>query len=402
LKDYISTISILENISDAVFILDTSGKIEYVNKSALSLLQADLWELLGKYIDEIIADSAGLLVLSPTGEARPHISQRRIISQLRRGVFTDIEATLVYKTTVVPVKVNFNVIPDREDDIKYIIVTVREISRREYLEQDRKQRQAFTMFGDRLRTLGELFAGVVHELSQPLSAMKLSVEMVHSSLVKGEYSTHTLTEKCVEMLTSINRLADIVAYIRLFATQTEDQTYSMVNINQALDNACRLTSFEMERRNIKLNLRKGKEIPFVVERAIFVEQLFVNLLINARDAFDEGERSGRLPGGYEKVITIVTDCVEDKWVEVTLEDNAGGMDPKIVDRIFDPFFTTRESSRNLGVGLTIAQGIVTSMGGDINVEVKPEVGTKFTIRIPVTRKDEREQLLTLIETLLRR
>ncbi len=402
MKDYISTISILENISDAVFILDTSGKIEYVNKSALSLLQADLWELLGKYIDEIIADSAGLLVLSPTGEARPHISQRRIISQLRRGVFTDIEATLVYKTTVVPVKVNFNVIPDREDDIKYIIVTVREISRREYLEQDRKQRQAFTMFGDRLRTLGELFAGVVHELSQPLSAMKLSVEMVHSSLVKGEYSTHTLTEKCVEMLTSINRLADIVAYIRLFATQTEDQTYSMVNINQALDNACRLTSFEMERRNIKLNLRKGKEIPFVVERAIFVEQLFVNLLINARDAFDEGERSGRLPGGYEKVITIVTDCVEDKWVEVTLEDNAGGMDPKIVDRIFDPFFTTRESSRNLGVGLTIAQGIVTSMGGDINVEVKPEVGTKFTIRIPVTRKDEREQLLTLIETLLRR
>jgi len=153
----------------------------------------------------------------------------------------------------------------------------------------------------------------------------------------------------------------------------------------------------MEERGIKLTINKGKSIPYVVENAISIEQVLVNLLTNARDAFDEFEKNDRYPEDLQKEIIIKTKSIGKKWVEINIIDNAGGIDEQVIERIFEPFFTTKESGHNTGVGLTISKSIITLMGGDINVKVKNGKGSTFTIRIPISRKDERDQLLTLIE-----
>ncbi|MDP8241023.1 MAG: ATP-binding protein [Candidatus Hatepunaea meridiana] len=394
LKDYIATVTILEYIPDAIFILNTTGRIEYANNSALKLLQIEQDKLIGKLIDDILMDNIRSDHSLPEHNDQSVIRNQNLIDHLKCGIFGDIEATLVNKKHIVPVFLNFNAIPDKNNSIKFIIVTAKDISHWKKLERELKLQQALSVSNNRLKALGELSVGLVHELSQPLGTLKLKMDMTQALLQSSNFSKEVLEHGFSEIMQLTNKMAGIVENIRLFAKRTEDHTFSMVDINKAIDSACWLTSYEMDKRNIKLTLKKGKYIPYIVESAISIEQVFVNLLTNAREALDEFVLSGKRAKKWTKEIIITTKFAGNKWVEISIEDNAGGIDKKVIERIFEPFFTTKESGLNTGVGLTIAKSIIAAMGGNINVKVYKGKGSRFTIRIPVVQKDEREQLLT--------
>jgi len=397
LKDYLTSVTILECIPDAVFILNNNGKIEFANKSALELLQIDQDELVGKLIDDFLIDSIetnGMHHLQPNKFSNKN---QKLIDQLEDGKYGDVEAMLINKEQVIPVFLNFKAVRDGDNSVEYIIVTARDISRWKNLERELRLQQALSVSNDRMRTLGEFSIRLIHELSQPLGTLKLTMDMTRSSVENTDFSKKSLDNKITEMLQLINKIAIIIENIRLFAERTEEQTLTLIDINKSVDSACWLNSYEMEERGIKLTINKGKSIPYVVENAISIEQVLVNLLTNARDAFDEFEKNDRYPEDLQKEIIIKTKSIGKKWVEINIIDNAGGIDEQVIERIFEPFFTTKESGHNTGVGLTISKSIITLMGGDINVKVKNGKGSTFTIRIPISRKDERDQLLTLIE-----
>ncbi|MBT7789227.1 MAG: PAS domain-containing protein [Calditrichaeota bacterium] len=397
LKDYVTTVTILENIPDAVFILRNSGKIKFANKTALELLQIEQHNLIGKLIDDFLIDSIDTTGFHSATNRETFDKKQRLIDQLECGKYGDVEATLINREQIIPVFLNFKAVRDANNDVEYIIVTAKDISHWKRLERELRLQQALSVSNDRLRALGEFSIGLIHELSQPLGTLKLKMDMTRSSHGNTECSKIDLDDKLSEMSQLINRIANIIENIRSFAERTEDQTFTMIDINRTIDSACWLTAYEMEKRDIKLTISKSKNMPYIVENAISIEQVLVNLLMNARDAFDEFEKEGKCSDNLKKEIIITTKSFGRKWVKIIIKDNAGGIDAQIVDRIFEPFFTTKESGLNTGVGLTISKSIITLMGGDINVKVNRGKGATFTIRIPISRKDEREQLLTLIE-----
>ncbi|NOZ08278.1 MAG: PAS domain-containing protein [FCB group bacterium] len=395
-RDYVTTITILESLNDAIFIIEPNGQIEYANKSALDLLGADSYILSTKSIYDIfICDDT----FSSLGFNRKSASRDKSIVPFISGISNDIEALMVSGELQIPVILNFNIIPHGDDEIGYFIVTAKDISSRQYIEKELKEQQALSVSAERLRALGELSVGLVHELSQPLAAMKLRVGYLKSVIRKRAGDNRDLEKSFQEMSELIDRMSLTIHNTRAFANQTETTSASILNINDCVENAFNLVKYEIRKRNIKVNFQKGQELPAIYGNPILIEQVLVNLLTNARDAFDH--RSKLTPGVEIEPpqITIVTRDADQKWVEIEVEDNAGGITPEILGKIFNPFFTTKRPEVHSGVGLTISKRIINSFGGDLAVSVRPGTGSIFKVRIPVSEKEESKQLFNLIEML---
>ncbi|RKY51973.1 MAG: hypothetical protein DRP89_08385, partial [Candidatus Neomarinimicrobiota bacterium] len=381
IKDYTTTITILENISDAIFILDTEGRIKYANMGALDLLKIEFDALIGRFVDEILIDNfdtSGSISLRTNNNTNKN---HKLTEKFRKGIFGNIEASMINNEHIVPVILNFSVVKDNSNEISYIIVTAKDISQLKALEKKLKRQQALAISRDRLRSLGELYVGLVHELSQPLSALTFRVEQMISLSTKNDEQEENLRE----MMASINRISDTIQHMRSYAHQTEDETLKIININKLVENASNLINYELRKNNIEVIIKKGNHLPYVLSNQSTLEQVFVNFLTNSRDAFKSMEQKGKIKENYKKKIEIITKAIDDKWVEISVEDNAGGIDENIKNEIFEPFFTTKEPETNSGVGLSICKSIITSLGGDIKVEIKKEIGSKFIVRIPLVQ-----------------
>ena len=168
----------------------------------------------------------------------------------------------------------------------------------------------------------------------------------------------------------------------------------MVNITQSLRNAHKLIDYELLKNKINLSIKTSGQLPFILGNALLLEQVFVNLILNARDSL-------KLKNSKKaKQITIKTNIVDQKWIEIYFIDNGIGVIEGTEQKIFDPFFTTKNTNDNPGLGLSICHEIISSMGGDIflnNTWEKDE--TCFIVRIPFEQENEREQLANLIELL---
>ena len=396
IRDYATTITILESISDAIFILNTKGRVEYANKSALSLLGATLESLIDRFIDEIVVDRINTISNLYRGNGKKREDNSEIIDRIESGVFGNIEAVMIFNYNIVPVLLDFSVVRDSLNEVRYIIVTAKDISQWKVLEKELKQQQALSVSRDRLRALGELSVGIIHDLAQPLTSLRLTIELMQG-LINRKNREEQLGKNLNDMLRLVDIMSKSIDEIRVFANQTEDDTIGMVNIKDTLDKAYNMVSYELNQNDIRVRIKCDDDLPFLIANQLLLIQAFVNLFTNAKEAFNESESIDR--DSDEKEINITVESCEDKWIKITFRDNAGGIEEKIRDRIFDPFFTTKKPYSNSGVGLSISKSIITSLGGDIHLEVGKEVGSVFKVRIPIRHKEEQVELFNLIEML---
>ncbi|MCF7886284.1 MAG: PAS domain-containing protein [Candidatus Marinimicrobia bacterium] len=390
LQDYITTVTILESLSDAIFILDINGSIEYANESALKLLQVKLDNVIGECIDKFLIDK-DFKIKSSNNQKAHKIDQ--IIERFNDGIFENIEAALINENNIVPVILNFSVIKDNNKD-KYIILAAKDITQWRQLEKKLKRQQAISISRDRLRMLGELSVGLIHELSQPLSALKMRLGLIASQYL-DQKNYQEMAKEFQELNNLINRMESSIQNIRSYAHQTENNMISMVAIGEVLEAAHKLVVYELNEHNIRLNINKPKKLPYVLTNRLLLEQVFINLLKNSIDSIS----AMNIPEDTEKEIHISLKSVENKWVEIIIDDNGEGIDSSIKDKIFEPFFTTREKDNHSGIGLTISKNIISSLGGDIGVNNKQQQGARFKVRIPITKEDEKTQLMNLIQML---
>ncbi len=395
-KDYFTTVTILESISDAIFILDKDGRIKYANKGALNILRIDINDLIGRFIDEIIIDDYDLKENIPIQKNEDRSKNYKLLEKFNNGIFGNIETAIIYNGHITPVILSFSVINSGSDKLEYIAVTAKDISHWKVIEKEQKQQQALSISKDRLKILGELSAGLVHELSQPLSALLFKVEEMGACIINNKEQV----KKIKEMLDLINKMSDKIQRIRTYVNQTEGATIVLVNLNEVISKAAALVSKDLNNHNIELTINKEKQLPYILANPLIMEQVFVSLLTNSQEAFRVIEERGKPPrSGGVKSINIVTKTSENKWIEISIEDNAGGIDKQIRGKIFDPFFTTKNPETNLGIGLSISKNVISSLGGDIKVTVNNGTGTRFVIRIPIMQNKEQIQLNNFIEML---
>lgn len=380
-KDYATTVMILEHLPDAIFILDSVGVIQYVNKNALDLLQTSFQKLKGILIDDVFPKNLN------TEEGKESLEK-----QISKGNIQNLDSHLVFEGISVPVYASFNVIENKKGESDFIIVSAKNASFQKALEKELRHQQILTISRDRIRALGELSIGLVHNISQPLTTLEMRLDLMQKQLKKtnGEIDKDIFNE--IEHL--ISRINNNIQVVRLFANQTEDESIGMVNIAQAIRNSHKLVEYELLKRKIDISIEFSDDLPFIVGNALLLEQVFVNLFINARDSIQE-ETKGKTPQ-----IKVRTDIIDKKWIEIYIIDNGKGIRKGVRKKVFDPFFTTKDTFDNPGLGLTISHEIISSMGGNIFLNKSWQNSeTCFVVRIPIEQENERDQLVNLIEIL---
>ena len=380
-QDYATTVMILEHLPDAIFILDSKGTIQYANKNALDLLQTSFERLKGCLIDDIFAKSSD-----------KKDNKESLENKIRKGNIKNLDTQLIFKGVVAPVFASFSVIENMKGENDFIIVSAKNSVSQKSLEKELKHQQILTLSRDRIRALGELSVGLVHNISQPLTALEMRLELMKTQSEKNNEKLINKDFKEIdELILKINKNIQV---IRQFAIQTEDDSIGMVNIAESLRNANKLIEYELLKRKIDISFELSENLPFIVGNALLLEQVFVNLIINARDSIElKGDSNSKL-------IKIKTEIIDQKWIDLYFIDNGIGIKKGTEKKLFNPFFTTKETADNPGLGLSISYEIISSMGGDIFLNTSGKKNeTCFVVRIPVEQDNERDQLANLIELL---
>src|SRR5436190_4225834 len=254
--------------------------------------------------------------------------------------------------------------------------TTAEMQRR---EQELRDKQEQLVQAGKLATLGELTTGVAHELNNPLNNTGLFVGNAVDLIELGVMDKGQIVRELRHAMQQVGKATEIISHLRTFG-RAASVSREPVSLRQVIDRALSLMQEQLRLRQIDVTVHLGSEEPVVVGNPIQLEQVFINLLTNARDAMaDSPRRAIRIAGS-------VTSAV----VEVTFADTGHGIPSGLERRIFDPFFTTKEVGKGTGLGLSITYGIVKAHGGTISVVSRPGEGATFLIQLPLASSDIKE------------
>ena len=232
----------------------------------------------------------------------------------------------------------------------------------------------------RLEALGELLAGLAHEINQPLSVISLALGNLEANLMEGNMTDEYFKNKVASVMKNIDKIKDLIDHVRIFSRDQNEMKFEQIDINQTIRDALSMVNEQLNHHNVSVKLELDDGIGLCVGNPSRLEQVFLNLLNNARDALDEKEAAGQ-PNGFEKRIHI-TSKKSGKKVTVTFFDSGTGIRPEHIDRIFDPFFTTKGSGHGTGLGLPIVYGIIRDMRGEITARSVAGEFTEIMITLP--------------------
>jgi len=253
-----------------------------------------------------------------------------------------------------------------------------ELERRvtEAREHVRTQQQQLIQ-SSKLASLGQLSAGVAHELNNPLNNINLLVlnalDQVDVEL-KGRQLQHPLHEKLEAAAEQVQRATGVINNLRTFARASGTSMHAIV-LADAIDSATALLRETLRLQQVELSIHMADRKAEVWGDRLQIEQVLVNLLTNACDALNDAA---------VKRIMITAEADED-WELVTVTDTGHGIAPQTLPHIFDPFFTTKEVGRGTGLGLSIVYGIIQDHGGQITAQSTPGKGTQIQLRFPRKR-----------------
>ncbi len=259
-----------------------------------------------------------------------------------------------------------------------VIVTTSDVTERVKSEEQLIQ-------ASKMATLGEMSAGVAHELNQPLSVIKTSASFLSKKIDRNEaVSPNILKELADEMDSQVDRASLIINHLRQFGRKTDIRKVN-VQLNDCISGTFTVLGRQLEVHGINVELALDEKLPPIRGDRNRLEQVFLNLIMNARDAMDE--RAELAGPDVEKVLKISSKTENDEVV-VTISDTGPGMSEEVKEKIFEPFYTTKPVGKGTGLGLSISFGIVRDYDGSIEVESKEGRGTTFTIRFPVAEEEE--------------
>jgi histidine kinase len=232
----------------------------------------------------------------------------------------------------------------------------------------------------KLATLGEMATGIAHELNQPLSVIKTASSFLLSWYRKGERPDDEVLRAMIEEIDGhVDRASGIVNHIRQFGRKSEANR-QLVAINQVLQQAVGIFSQQLKLREIEVAEDYGEGLPPILGDPNRLEQVFINLLINARDAIEEKREHNPQADDAQRI--QLKSRFQRGMVRVEIHDNGVGVPENLVDKIFEPFFTTKPVGRGTGLGLSISYGIVQDHQGTLRLESHPGEGSTFIVQLP--------------------
>ena len=355
-----------ENSPDIIISLDQRGYISYVNPIVEKILGYTPHELAGK----------SLLVMAREQETGEYTRQFR---KIRNGeTIVDYTGVLVHKNGSVRHFI-FCGAPatDGQGNMMGIEGFLKDITARRNLEFQLQQVQ-------KLEAVGTLAGGVAHDFNNILTAIRGSLDI--SLLMVGQ--NDPILKNLQQIEKAVTRASDLTRQL-LFFSRRQLVEMAPLNLNQSVDNILRIIE-RLIGENIAIRVDLAADLQPVMADGGNIEQVIMNLMINARDAMPEGGaitiRTRNATVGHEYV-RAHSYARPGKFVCFSLEDTGIGMDSQTAERIFEPFFTTKEQGKGTGLGLAVVYGIVKKHKGWIVADSRPGEGTVFTIFFPVSTEE---------------
>ncbi len=248
---------------------------------------------------------------------------------------------------------------------------------------EKKQMEMQLIQADKMASLGELAAGVAHEINNPLSGILSNAEFLQEEIPDDSEEQQ---EEIREIIENSQRIKTIVQDLLNFSRQRDSKTYTTLDISAVITSSLNLTEHQIQLDRIKIVKEIGDPLPFVRGSFNQMEQVFINLLSNARYALNR-----KFPDPHEdKTLLIRTDQVEEtgrKYVRVEFHDRGIGIPEEDMDKIFNPFFTSKEQGQGTGLGLSISYNIIQEHKGTIRFDSKEGEYTKVIVDLPIDEGD---------------
>jgi PAS domain S-box-containing protein len=354
-----------ENVPDLIAELDGDGRIVVINRAVGEI---DRERLIGTSVFDHLSPAAAVAL------------RRTMETALRSGAPTSHEVVMSsaagrdrwWSNRVVPL---LDPVVDGEPRGYLLIGT--DISDRKAAERERADLEAQLRQQQKLESIGTLASGVAHEINNPIQSI-----MNYADLLQARAEPNSpVADFAGEIVTETERVANIVRNLLAFARQ-EKEHHSPARIVDIVGSTLTLMGVVLRRDQITLEVDIPEDLPRIKCRSQQLQQVFMNLLGNARDALN-----ARYPEYHEdKRITIVARTIEragEPWVRTTVEDRGTGIEAQVLERIFDPFFTTKSRNEGTGLGLSVSHGIVREHRGELEVESKPGHYTRFHVNLRV-------------------
>jgi len=357
--------SIVESINVGLMAVDLNGCITRLNSALEEIFSITRDDAVGKRVEDLFAeDFADTLnqVLGPDGW---QLRQTRQIYKLHTA--TRAGRSLVLNIALAPLSTD-------SDERTGALVVFEDVTQRLHLEEQLQQRE-------KLSSIGLLAAGVAHEVNTPLTGVSSYTQMLLNMLPEND-PKHALLLK---VRRQADRATEIVNNLLNFSRTGSAAEFAGVDIHRVLDDTLQLLEPQLRRSQIEIVRDYAEGLPQVHGNSVKLQQVFTNLILNARDSIANG--NGR--------ITLATRNGDDDGLLVEITDTGVGIAPDDIVKIYDPFFTTKGVGRGTGLGLAVTYGIVQEHSGHISVLSTPGLGTTFRITLPTSDPRARLQAAAL-------
>ncbi len=344
--------TIFANASDMVLILDTDWRIVSGNQRSVQILDVTPDDLVGQPLQRWCLP-----------QEWPTIAQalQRVAHGLPQPPFTISLQHSAYESATV----ELNAQRLDADDQTRIVCIGRDLTERRRLEQQLIQ-------SDKLSALGQLVAGVAHELNNPLTSISGYAQL----LLRNRTLNDEVRADLEQIRQQAERAGRIVRNLLMFAREHKPERLA-TQINEVIQSTLALQVYQLRVDNITVQLDLDPELPSTVADPHQLQQVLLNLITNARQAMNE-RGSG--------ILTIRTrrhEAADGRYIEISISDNGVGIPAQYLDKVFNPFFTTKPVGQGTGLGLSICYGIIQEHQGQIWIESREGVGTTVFIRLPI-------------------
>lgn len=351
--------SIVESVNVGLLAVNENGRITSCNSTFETMIGLSREQAVGKLVEDVFDESFALNLENILGKSRWHLTEIRNAYKL---LTTDLQGkTLILNVAVAPLR------SATSKSQTGAIVVLENVTSRIKLEESLQQ-------NEKLSSIGLLAAGVAHEVNTPLTGVSSYTQMLLGMIPETD-PKHALLQKVQKQT---DRASNIVGNLLNFSRTGNAAEFVEIDINKLLDDTLQLLEPQLRKTNIEIVREYAAAPPKIFGNAGKLQQVFTNLIINARDA---------MFGGGQIILT--TDFEMPDEVVIKVSDTGSGIEPENLNKIYDPFFTTKDVGSGTGLGLAVSYGIVQEHAGAIAASSEVGSGTTFRLVFPAAQKQQR-------------